>query len=165
MSSKSGIRGALSSVGTLSIAAILLTGLSAKAESFKGCYGAKYTYMETLEIAEGHSLTIFRAFGTGYVLEDSKSPFNGLSGPCIGSVEIRDGAMINQLAKCIRTDKDGDKVLIIGGATSDNLTTGTFDIEGLTGKFAGVKGSGTWRDTANDAEYYHTCFEATYTRE
>jgi hypothetical protein len=98
MSIKSGTRGTLSSVGVLSIAAMLLTGLPAQADSFKGCYGAKYTYMETLEIAEGHSLTIFRAFGTGYVLEDPKSPFNGLSGPCIGSVEIRDGAMINQLA-------------------------------------------------------------------
>jgi hypothetical protein len=53
-------------------------------------------------------------------------------------------------------------VLIIGGATSDNLTTGTFSFEGLTGKFVGVKGSSTWRDTANDAEYYHTCFEANY---
>ena len=165
MSIKSGTRGILSSVGVLSIAAMLLTGLPVQADSFKGCYGAKYTYMETLEIAEGHSLTIYRAFGTGYVLEDPKSPFNGLSGPCIGAVEIKDGAMINQLGKCIRTDKDGDKVLIIGGATSDNLTTGTFSFEGLTGKFVGVKGSGTWRDMANDAEYYHTCFEANYTRQ
>lgn len=165
MPNKSDALGTSSSVWALPIGAILLTGLSAQADSFKRCYGAKYTHMEVFEIAEGHSFAIFSAFGTGYVLEDPESPFDGLSGRCIGAIEIKGDAIVSQLARCIRTDEDGDKVLVIGGATNDSLSEGTWQIEGLTGKFAGIKGSGTWRDTANDADHYHTCFEITYTKE
>ena len=151
-------------VSILSAAALLLAGVPATADTFKGCYGAKYTTLEVLEISEGHSVVSWTAFGTGYVLEDPSSPFNGMSGPCTEAIEIKDDMVVDHTGKCVRTDKDGDKILVSVGSF-ETLSNGTWTIEGLTGKFLGIKGAGTWRVLAENDKYYHACFDMTWTRE
>ena len=54
-------------------AATLAISNPAMADPVKGCYGATYTSLDVLEIADGHMVISYSAFGTGYVLEDTAS--------------------------------------------------------------------------------------------
>jgi hypothetical protein len=141
---------------------ILAMSFSAAADPMNGCYGAKYTALEVLEITDDHMVIIYSAFGTGYVLEDTASPIHGMAGPCTGAIELKSGALIDQTGKCVRTDADGDRVLISATSEGDG-STGKWGLEGLTGKFVGATGSGSWEITADDGTYYHVCFDGSWT--
>lgn len=132
----------------------------AQADSAAGCYGGYYTNVEILEIAENHVLVNSNAFGTGYVLDDRSGPLHGMYGPCMGSIEIKDGAPISANIQCVRTDKDGDKVRITGAF--DTPSNGAWKLEGLTGKFVDAKGSGTWGIDIESESHYFACFDGEY---
>jgi hypothetical protein len=133
----------------------------AVADPMKGCYGATYSTLEVLEIADDHMVVIYSAFGTGYVLEDASSPIHGMAGPCTGALELKGGVLIDETGKCVRTDADGDKILIFGVSEGDG-SKGTWGMEGLTGKFVGATGSGTWWMEADDGNYYLACFDGSW---
>jgi len=141
--------------------AMLLAGTAAMADPMKGCYGATYTSLDVLEIADGHMVIAYSAFGTGYVLEDTTSAMHGMAGPCTGALEIKGGAVVGSTDKCVRTDADGDKILILGEYEGDG-SRGTWGMEGLTGKFVGATGSGTWWMEADDGNYYLACFDGSW---
>ena len=69
--------------------------------------------------------------------------------------------MVGETGKCVRTDSDGDKILISGTSESDG-SKGTWGLEGLTGKFVGATGSGTWWMEADDGNYYLACFDGSW---
>ncbi len=140
--------------GTIAISA------QAQADSAAGCYGGYYTSVEVLEIAENHILVNSNAFGTGYVLNDRSGPLHGMYGPCMGSIEIKDGAPISANIQCVRTDKDGDKVRITGAF--DTPSNGAWTMEGLTGKFVDAKGTGTWGIDIESESHYFACFDGEY---
>lgn len=142
-------------------AAALAISTPAVADPMKGCYGATYTALEVLEIADGHMVVAYSAFGTGYVLEDTSSAMHGMAGPCTGALELKGGAVVGSTDKCVRTDGDGDKVLISGEYEGDG-SKGTWTMEGLTGKFVGATGSGTWWMEADDGNYYLACFDGAW---
>ena len=70
-------------------AATLAISNPAMADPVKGCYGATYTSLDVLEIADGHMVISYSAFGTGYVLEDTASALHGMAGPCTGALYQR----------------------------------------------------------------------------
>ncbi len=142
-------------------AATLAISNPAMADPVKGCYGATYTSLDVLEIADGHMVISYSAFGTGYVLEDTASALHGMAGPCTGALELKGGSVVGETGKCVRTDSDGDKILISGTSEGDG-SKGTWGLEGLTGKFVGATGSGTWWMEGDDGNYYLACFDGSW---
>ena len=139
-----------------------LPSFAAKAD---GCYGAYYTSLEVLEVAPNHMVITANAFGTGYVTEDPNSPLKGAAGPCLFHNEIIDGKP-NGEGRCVRTDQDGDKLMVIGKITVFNETgmKGIWKISGLTGKWVGTSGNGEWWDAGSgaDGKHYFLCFSGNY---
>ena len=155
-------------IATAAIFGCLCTGLAAQAaDTFKadGCYGAYYEQLEVLQIADNHLFLTARAFGTGYVTEDRDSPMFGAAGPCLIYNEIIDGKP-NGAARCVRTDVGGDKLLIKGqvlGCDNGSPLCGTWELEGLTGKWIGANGGGKWWDVGSKDEHYILCFDGSVT--
>ncbi|MBI1394975.1 MAG: hypothetical protein GC151_03265 [Betaproteobacteria bacterium] len=156
-------------IRTLCMAGYLISALglggTASAADAGGCYGAYYTNVDVLEVAPNHTVISANAFGTGYVTNDPHSPLKGAAGPCLIYNEIIDGKPNGQ-GRCVRTDPQGDKLLIIGKVEGFNGSgmTGTWKLVGLTGKWVGASGGGEWWDAGSgkDNKHYFLCFNGTY---
>ena len=61
---------------------------------------------------------------------------------------------------------EGDKLLVIGKVTGFNKTgmTGTWKLQGLTGKWVGASGNGDWWDAGSGKgdKHYFLCFKGNY---
>jgi hypothetical protein len=67
---------------------------------------------------------------------------------CTAAGEAEKGAQIHNDGNCVSSDKDGDKMFAVWSCSEcPNKTTGTFKWTGGTGKFAGLKGGGTYQET------------------
>lgn len=138
---------------------------SALAADASGCYGAYYSSLEVLQVAENHMVVSANAYGTGYATNDPNSPMKGAAGPCFIFNEIIDGKP-NGEGRCVRTDPQGDKLLIIGKVTGFNKTgmVGKWTLKGLTGKWVGASGGGEWWDAGSGKgdKHYFLCFNGNY---
>ncbi len=149
--------------------AILSLGLSlpegASAADASGCYGAYYSDLQVLQVAKNHTVITANAFGTGYATTDPNSPLKGAAGPCLLFNEIIDGKPKGE-ARCVRTDPQGDQLLVIGKPSGTNSTglTGTWELRGLTGKWVGATGGGDWWDAGSGKgeKHYFLCFKGTF---
>jgi len=137
----------------------------ALAADASGCYGGYFTHMEKLQVAPNHAVISVSSYGTGYVTKDPSSPIKGAAGPCVTFIEIIDGKPTGE-SRCIRTDSQGDKFLIIGKPDGFNSTgmKGTWKVKGLTGKWIGASGGGEWWDAGSgkDSQHSFECFSGSY---
>ncbi len=146
-------------------AAMIMSGQGFAADD-SGCYGAYFTSLEILQIAENHVYITGTAFGTGYVTTDPNSPLKGAAGPCEFVNDVIDGKPRGE-GRCVRTDPQGDKFLISSKIEAFNSTggmTGKWKMDGLTGKWVGATGGGEWWDAGSgkDGKHYFLCFNGTH---
>lgn len=66
------------------------------------------------------------------------APFDRLDDVCLGQDTFVDGKATRLFGTCVKTDKDGDKILVTFGEDK-----GHWSIVGGTGKFKGITGTGT----------------------
>ena len=159
------VTGAVARAGLALIA--ITSGATAVAADASACYGAYYTHVDVLQAAPNHVIVSASAQGTGYVTRDEKSPLKGAYGPCVLFNEVIDGKPNGEL-RCVRSDADGDKFLIVGKVKAYSPTgamTGSYTISGLTGKWVGAKGGGNFSEDAGsgkDNKHYFVCFDGSY---
>ncbi len=67
-----------------------------------------------------------------------EQPFDRLDDVCLGQDTALDGKPTRGFGTCVKTDKDGDKILVTFGEVKDHWA-----IVGGTGKYKGIVGTGT----------------------
>lgn len=67
-----------------------------------------------------------------------EAPFDRLEDVCLGHATVVGDDWSRLFGTCVKTDKDGDQILVTWGETKDQ-----WSIVGGTGKFKGITGSGT----------------------
>lgn len=100
---------------------------------------------EILEAGPDRLVIMSKSHNTGYITDDPGSPMHMAAGPCWGLLQIA-GSTGEGRWYCVRTDPAGDQFLIIGSMNPDisEGITGTWKLEGLTGKWVGATGAGAW---------------------
>ena len=69
---------------------------------------------------------------------EGEAPFDRLEDVCLGHATVIGDDWTRLFGTCVKTDKDGDQILVTWGETKDQ-----WSIVGGTGKFKGITGSGT----------------------
>lgn len=132
-------------VGTFAVG----TMLSGEAMS-KECTG-RWTNVgqsaETIDLGEGHTLTIFSARGSA---TSDNSPMTGI-GQCGGYVLTTPDGKSRLAYACLRKTKDGDSWSDAGGI-EPGADRGTWTQTGGTGVFSGKNNSGTWQAVVDDGK-------------
>ena len=112
----------------------------------KGTYTA-INKTQMVEVGPNHMMFAMHAEGLGYALEGAgaNTPMQHSAGPCVGSLEIKDG-VANGRGYCTRKSPQGAKWVVTWVANADvsKGLTGTFEIRGVEGPAVGWKGGGTW---------------------
>lgn len=67
-----------------------------------------------------------------------EAPFDRLEDVCLGSDTLLGGKPTRLAGTCVKTDKDGDKILVTFGGGKEG-----WEIVGGTGKYKGMTGAGT----------------------
>jgi hypothetical protein len=110
-----------------------------------------------MPVAEGVVVIRTLATYTGFDTVDPGNPMAGLSGPCIGTVMVKAGAVSGGGA-CHYTDGDGDIVMMnwaADGLSAEVRTHGEWSIAGGSGKWAVAAGGGRF-DAGTDAAGAYT---------
>ena len=84
--------------------------------------------------------------------KDSKSPWQGATGPCGGAVEIKQGKIKGD-GFCSFTDNENDKFVISWTAQSMNEQggpIGVWELTAGTGKYANASASGEYNDVPSE---------------
>lgn len=118
---------------------VLVSG-GALADNCNGRWTNTNQTSETIDLGEGHTLTMF--FDRGSVTSEN-SPFNTV-GACTGYVLNTPDGKSRLAYACARKNKDGDSISDAGGM-EPGADHGTWTQTGGTGVFAGNKWSGTWQ--------------------
>ncbi len=102
------------------------------------------------ELDKGHlywsgefNSTIFNDAGSGFA--------HGTSWVCPGYNELCDGVSLGSAGRCVGTDMDGDKIFNTWQGDHGTVPlkfNGTYEFVGGTGKYAGIRGQGTFRANA-----------------
>ena len=67
-----------------------------------------------------------------------QAPFDGLQDVCLGQDTLVGGVVTRNFGTCVKTDRDGDKILVTFGEVRNH-----WSIVGGTGKYKGITGNGT----------------------
>lgn len=119
----------------------------AKRGSFSGVFSWYVSSGQTLQVDKDH--LIWGGVATGPVRNDAGSGFlHAAAAACTFSGEFRKDTVTHNNGDCVATDPDGDKVTMAWKCTSCPQA-GDFQWTGGTGKYAGIKGKGTF--TQSDA--------------
>ena len=103
---------------------------------------------ETIDLGNGHTLTVFSARGSS---TSENTAHNGVGG-CGGYVLSTPDGKTRMAYSCVRKNKDGDSWSDAGGI-EPGATKGTWAQTGGTGVFAaGKKNSGWWQATVDDGK-------------
>lgn len=87
-----------------------------------------------------------------YTLPQNGTPTAGMTGKCMGSMQIAFGAGASGSGTCIWSDANGDSWFgpwTVVGMTPEGMATGIWHASGGTGKFAGAAGGGTFTSATN----------------
>ena len=103
---------------------------------------------ETLDLGNGHTLTVFRQVS---MLTSENSIYNLATGECSGAALTTPDGKTRATGYCARRDKDGDTASI-EFAQAAGADKGTWKSTGGTGKFAGKTDSGWWQDVRSDGK-------------
>lgn len=118
-----------------------------KRGSFTLVFGWTVTSGDTIAVAEDH--LVWGGVAPGSLRNEAGSGFlHGAAGTCTFAGEFRKDVVTKNGGDCVATDRDGDKVAMAWKCTTCP-TAGEFEWTGGTGKYAGIKGRGTF--TQNDA--------------
>jgi hypothetical protein len=137
-------------VEVLGAAACMLL-VSALARSADNCtgYDNGYTvYAETLDLGNGHSLTVFRQAS---LITSENSIYNLVTGECSGAALTTPDGKASAAGFCLRKDKDGD-TQSADFFQAPGSEKGTWKMTGGTGKFAGRPGSGWFQGIRTDGK-------------
>ena len=117
----------------------------AKKGSFAGVFSWYISSGQTIEVAKDH--LIWGGIASGPFRNDSGSGFlHGAAGVCTFAGEFRKEAVTHNSGDCVATDPDGDKVTMGWKCTSCPQAGDIWWTNG-TGKYAGIKGKGTFTQT------------------
>ena len=122
------------------------------AEIFDAGGVGKGTNQTTIEIvSEGHMLMHTVSTYDSFESTDASSPYNGMTGKCWGSVEIKvPGA--SGSGNCAFVNASGDKnfnAWTVKGLGKDGALLGTWTVVGGTGKYKGATGGGSFSSLAD----------------
>lgn len=95
---------------------------------------------------------LFVDLDSTYTLPVNGTPMDGMTGECLGSMQIAMGSGASGLGACIWTDADGDTWFgpwNVNGMTPERASVGTWYVSGGTGKFASASGGGTFTSLTN----------------
>ncbi len=112
---------------------------------------------EVMPVSEGLVVVKAATVYSGFEYEGGDGPFAGYTGPCFGSIVIKDG-MVSGGGHCSYSNDDGLTSVVAWTAESvsaDGRTQGTWELVGGTGKWATATGSGTF-DAGADADGNYT---------
>lgn len=102
-------------------------------------------------ISDSH-IILLASMDETVVPNDPESPWQGATGPCGGSVEIKDGSIAGT-GFCTFTDKEKDMFVISWTAQSLNEKggpVGIWQLVGGNGKYANASGSGGYNDMPSE---------------
>lgn len=113
------------------------------------CTGHDYYVVEmadTLDLGEGHSVTLFKSNSIG-VADDPMAPDHLAGGPCSGFIEVTSDGGLKMDGYCHRTNTDGDMIV---DHWWQNLgdERGTWEWVRGTGALAKLVGQGGWFESA-----------------
>ena len=135
---------------TFCTAAAVLVPIGASAEQLakRGTYSGIYGWFFTgrnVEVEKDRGL--WGGTATGAFRNDSGGGFlHTAEVVCTSAGEFRKDAVIHDGGDCVATDKDGDKAVFTWKCTQCP-EVGEFEWTGGTGKYAGLKGHNTFRQT------------------
>ncbi len=95
---------------------------------------------------------LFIDLNSKYTLPDNGTPLAGMTGECMGSMQVTMGAGADGSGICIWSDGDGDTwfgPFDVVGMNADRATLGTWYVSGGTGKFKTATGGGTFVTLTN----------------
>ena len=102
---------------------------------------------ETVEVGNGHTLTIF----SFYSITSSENSANNATGKCGGYALTTPDGKTRMVGACARKTKDGDS-WSDEWAMEPGAQRGTWKLVGGTGVFSGMKASGWWQPLAEDGK-------------
>ena len=126
---------------------VLLAGLFGISTSAVGAPNAHSGYNvltcegKTVSLEEGHSLTIFS--GKGTLVSVAGSPDHMSNVECLGTVENMPDKTFKASGYCTHVDRDGDK-WIDHWWNDSSMKKGRWEETGLTGKYKGLRPTGTF---------------------
>ena len=129
------------------LAAFAFTGVAkaegiAKRGSFSGVFGWYVSSGQTLQVDKDHM--VWGGVASGSYRSDAGSGFlHSSAAACTFSGEFRKDTVTRNGGDCVATDPDGDKVAMTWKCTTCPAS-GEFQWTGGTGKYAGIKGRGTF---------------------
>jgi hypothetical protein len=137
------------SCGIAVLSSFLLAGAGQAAEC--SGYSAEVTQVaETVELAKGHSLLVFKAHSI-VLTDDPQHKFNLATGECSGTILSTPEGGPRGSGHCLRKDKAGDTYSVEWSLAS-GAEKGTWKTVAGTGKFAGKVDSGWFQNVAADGK-------------
>ena len=103
---------------------------------------------ETLDVGNGHTLTVFRASS---VLTSEDSIYGLTTGECSGTALATPDGKVRSSGHCARRDKDGH-TQSIEWSQAAGAEKGMWKSTGGTGKFAGKTDSGWFKEARTDGK-------------
>lgn len=133
--------------------AILLTGFSAQAEMTLDASGTATGTSQNSFTVLGENHIIVKANSTyeKLMMKDASHPYNGMSGECFGSFEMKIPSAAGS-GSCIFSDDEGNvsaSRFEVTGMTAEGAITGTWSLLGGTGKFEGATGGGRFHNMSD----------------
>jgi hypothetical protein len=108
---------------------------------------------EVTALAEGHMVVHLVSAYENFEMSVPDHPYNGMTGKCFGSVEVRvPGA--NGGGNCVFSNDAGETSITafaIKGMAADGAMVGSWSVIGGTGKFAGATGGGSFHSLTDNA--------------
>ena len=103
---------------------------------------------ETLDVGNGHTLTVFRS--ESLIISDN-SIYHLTTGECSGTALATPDGKVRSSGHCARRDKDGD-TQSIEWSQGPGAEKGMWKSTGGTGKFAGKTDSGWFQNVRSDGK-------------
>ena len=117
----------------------------AKRGSFSGIYGWHFPADGVMEVEKDHLM--WAGVSRGAFRNDAGSGFLHQTGTrCTSVGEFKDGKVVRNRGECVNTDGDGDRTFLTWQCTT-KCPDGELTFTGGTGKYKGIKGRGTYRET------------------
>ncbi len=128
---------------------LLISGVAHSADNCTGYDNLFATYVETLDLGNGHTLTAFRQ--ASMLTSDDSIMYHLATGECSGAALSTPDGKVRVSGYCARRDKDGD-TQSIEFSQAAGADKGVWKSTGGTGKFAGKSASGWFQDVRTDGK-------------
>lgn len=127
---------------------LMIAGFAHSADNCTGYDNLMATYLETLDLGKGHTLTVFRQAS---MVTSDDSIYHLTTGECSGAALSTPDGKVRVSGYCARRDKDGD-TQSIEFSQAAGADKGVWKSTAGTGKFAGKSHSGWFQDVRTDGK-------------